>query len=930
MRCTVAAALVLGASFVVEVAGDGAPVATAAPTEQSIATPGPLGAITVIGDSVMLGGLLVGPTIGAQLHARGWGPIRARAGEGYSTGAFATNTTWKATYWIQRWRNEGWDAPTVLVNLGANDSGICRADVACARNAILHLVDAIGPGRRIWWPKITRFYTYTDQANAWNAALDQIAVERADFFTWDWPTELRTGGYSSPDQTHLGADSYRKRSAVMARELTADLARAERSGADAPLAAVAGSPSRFVALPPGRVLDTRDGGAAPLAAGGSVAVDLSPYLPESAVAVAVGLTTDGSNAPGFLTGHACDRAPGDVSNVNHAAGVARGSMAIVPLSADRRLCVSTRAAGHVIVDLQGAFVTDGGSGFRPLEPGQRLLDTRQSGRAPILEVAVPEDAEAVAVNLTATGATEPGWLKAFPCGTEPPVVSNVNYYPGESVASLAYVPVSATGTICVETRVPADVIVDITGVFTDDAPLRFVPAVPTRALDSRSGVGGWAPMHGGGQTIDVRVAPPGAVAVTGTITMVAPLRPGFLTGYGCGPMPPTSSVNAAIDTVMANAATVGVSADGRLCIFALAATGTLFDVTGLVGTVSRAGRAAALLLGFSIATLSWSGGTAAAAPWADQHSVEAAGPDRRLYMITDSVGLGAAPAIRNAFAGWQVTIDADAGEFTETLERMYVAPRVSRSPGVFGDHADRGGGVQLPLLGPGPLRSQRRLDDRHTRARRRAARALGDAARGAPAGREPGGMAWRRGVEVVPRHGQRPSRGGARAAPQPHAGRLGSGGEPAGHHVRRDPSQQRRRCALRVDRPPVCRRGHDPTARRGRAPGDGARRRRHRSRRRQRDHHGAAIARLPHRVDAAKGRRRPPRSTTMCAARWWRTARSSRSTRRASSASRHVSRRTSSSTSPAGSPPTADIAPSGRRAGPTRGSHAVGWRQVAP
>ena len=42
------------------------------------------------------------------------------------------------------------------INLGANDSGICRGDVACAKAAILHLVDAIGPGHRIWWPKTER------------------------------------------------------------------------------------------------------------------------------------------------------------------------------------------------------------------------------------------------------------------------------------------------------------------------------------------------------------------------------------------------------------------------------------------------------------------------------------------------------------------------------------------------------------------------------------------------------------------------------------------------------------------------------------------------------------------------------------------------------------------------------------------------------
>lgn len=573
--------VVAACTVAVDVALGPAPAAHAAPTEQAVHTPGPLGPISVIGDSVLLGSLLTSPTIGHQLHALGWGPVRSRAGEGYSTGHFAGNTTWKATYWIDRWRAEGWDPADVLVNLGANDSGICNRDVSCARAAILHLVDAIGPGHRIWWPKITRFYTYAHQADTWNAALEQIDAERADFFTWDWPNEMQVGGYSSPDQTHLSAASYRKRSEVMARELTADLATGVRSGGDAPLPAPAGDLSTFVPLSPERVLDTRDGGAPPIPAGGSAVIDLAPHVPPGTVAVAVGLTTDRGDAPGFLTAYQCGTTPGAVSNVNHAAGTARGSMGVIPLGGDLRLCVFTRAAGHVIVDLQGAFVEGGtGIGFDPVEPAQRLLDTRQTGRASIVEVAVPDGAEAVAVNLTATNAVEPGWLKAFPCGGDPPVVSNVNYYPGESVASLAFVPVSPDGTICVETRVPADIIVDITGVFADDAPLRFRPAVPTRMIDTRTGVGGWSPIHGTGQTIDARVVPPEAVAVTGTIALVGPLRPGFLTAHGCGPLPPTSTVNALTGGVMANAATVGVSDEGRLCLFARAATNTLFDVTG--------------------------------------------------------------------------------------------------------------------------------------------------------------------------------------------------------------------------------------------------------------------------------------------------------------------------------------------------------------
>ena len=298
----------------------GEPVVEAAPAEKFITTPGPLGPITVIGDSVLLGSLLTSPTLADTLAARGWGPVRMRAGEGYSTGVFNVDSTFKVSNWIRTWRQQGWDPVDVVVNLGANDSGFCMSDTNCAYSAIMFLVDAIGPGHRIWWPKITRFYTHEAQQNAWNQALDRVDQERADFWTWDWPFEMAHGGYSSPDQTHLSGDGYRQRSRVMAREITADLAFARHVGADAPLATAIGDPAEFVPLPPVRVLDTRDNGGARLAAGTSVDVDMTPYVPSGTTAVAVNLTTDQSSAPGFLTGYPCDRPRQEVSNVNSRGG----------------------------------------------------------------------------------------------------------------------------------------------------------------------------------------------------------------------------------------------------------------------------------------------------------------------------------------------------------------------------------------------------------------------------------------------------------------------------------------------------------------------------------------------------------------------------------------------------------------------------------
>ncbi len=134
------------------------------PVQIDIATPGPLGPVTVFGDSVLLGSALWGPTLPDRLAEQGWGPIKFRAGAGYHT-----RSGWGgALDWLSGWRAQGWDAPNVLINLGANDSGICDTDIACARRQIQGVIDEIGPGHTIWWPQITRLFTAFAQQDTWN------------------------------------------------------------------------------------------------------------------------------------------------------------------------------------------------------------------------------------------------------------------------------------------------------------------------------------------------------------------------------------------------------------------------------------------------------------------------------------------------------------------------------------------------------------------------------------------------------------------------------------------------------------------------------------------------------------------------------------------------------------------------------------------
>ena len=198
--------------------------AHAAPIEIYDSRSGPLGPVTVIGDSILMGAAFYSPTLPSRLVEQGWGPVRLRAGEGYSTGSSASSCRSGSSYWITQWRSEGWDPPNVIVNLGANDSGFCNLDLACARGAIMHLVDTIGPGHKIWWPQITRLYTHQGQQDTWNLALQQIADERDDFYTWDWPTVMASGPFPSSDGTHLAPDGYRRRSQLMAEAFTGDIA----------------------------------------------------------------------------------------------------------------------------------------------------------------------------------------------------------------------------------------------------------------------------------------------------------------------------------------------------------------------------------------------------------------------------------------------------------------------------------------------------------------------------------------------------------------------------------------------------------------------------------------------------------------------------------------------------------------------------------
>ena len=108
-------------------------------------------------------------------------------------------------------------------------------------------------------------------------------------------------------------------------------------------------------------------------------------------------------------------------------------------------------------------------------------------------ITVPGNAAAVALNVTMVRPADAGFATVWPCQSELPTVSSLNFPVGTNVANNVIAPVSDRGTVCLYSSVGTNIVVDIAGWFpggassgTSDA---FVGLLPQRRVDTRIGVG---------------------------------------------------------------------------------------------------------------------------------------------------------------------------------------------------------------------------------------------------------------------------------------------------------------------------------------------------------------------------------------------------------------------------------------------------------
>ena len=309
---------------------------------------------------------------------------------------------------------------------------------------------------------------------------------------------------------------------------------------------------RLTPVQPLRLADTRAGQAATgrLAADGVLRVRVAGAVgvPAAVTAAALNGTAVGPDGGGFLTVYPCSSTVPTTSTVNFAPGRDVANSTIATLDLDGDVCVFSSAATNVIVDLTAWFSPAGAAGMSATTP-RRVADTRSglggSGRlaaGDVLTVATGDvGASAVALNVTAVGAEAAGFLTVYPCATEPPVASTVNYAATEAWPHNTIVVVAAGGLVCVYSSAAVDVIVDVTVAFPTGGQLEYLPATPQRLADTRS-----ERVVAAGAEITFEVPSPGAIsgAVSVNVTATGQDSNGFTTAFGCGTaVPDVSTLN---------------------------------------------------------------------------------------------------------------------------------------------------------------------------------------------------------------------------------------------------------------------------------------------------------------------------------------------------------------------------------------------------
>jgi glucose/arabinose dehydrogenase len=368
------------------------------------------------------------------------------------------------------------------------------------------------------------------------------------------------------------------------------------------------SGNKFTALEPTRVLDTRSGtgvAAGKLAGGAAITLKVTGgVVPDSAQAVVLNVTATQADGPGYVTAWPTGAGQPPTSSVNlSAAGETAANAVVVPVGEGGQVNFFTFNGLNLVADVTGYFSAAGGSTdgrFHPTSGPTRLMDTRTgqggkngafgSGQSFDLQVAgqggIPSDAAAVALTVTYTGPTAPGFLTVWPTGKPQPLASTTNPNgAGDIRSNLALIPVGAGGKVSIFSMAPTDVVVDAVGWFSSGSGNTglFTVITPQRIADSRLPAAPFGRIAGGTEAMmDFTTFVSGTGSALYNLTATNTVAGGYLTAHPAGtPVPTASSVNWSGAQQNRAALTISsLASGGKVGLFAFSSVDAIIDLSG--------------------------------------------------------------------------------------------------------------------------------------------------------------------------------------------------------------------------------------------------------------------------------------------------------------------------------------------------------------
>jgi hypothetical protein len=312
-----------------------------------------------------------------------------------------------------------------------------------------------------------------------------------------------------------------------------------------------------------------------------------------------------ADGAGFVTAWPTGQTQPPASSLNiSAAGETAANAVVVPVGQDGQVSFFTFAGTHLVADVTGYF-TDAGSTtngrFHATDGPTRLLDSRSglggkngaftASQSFDLQVGgqggVPNNATAVALTVTYTGPTAPGYLTVWPTGQPQPLASTTNPNGvGDIRSNLAMIPIGDGGKVSIFSFAPTHVVIDVIGYFSSGSGNtgKFSVVTPARVADSRLASSPFGHIAAGGEaTMDFSTfVAVDAGAALYNLTATNTVAGGFITAHPNGSgLPEASSVNWSAGGQSRAALTVSsLAAAKKVGLFAFSPADAVIDLSG--------------------------------------------------------------------------------------------------------------------------------------------------------------------------------------------------------------------------------------------------------------------------------------------------------------------------------------------------------------